>query len=43
MSVAKNTNQKSSAKFESSVELQGSSRKLPSGKNIGNTSFNELI
>jgi kumamolisin len=43
MSAAKNTSLKSSAKFESRVELPGSFRKLPSGKNLGNTSFNDVI
>src|ERR1700682_5968895 len=43
MSAAKNTYQKSALKFESRVELPGSFRKLPSGRNIGNTSFNEVI
>jgi kumamolisin len=43
MSAAKNTYLKSSAKFESRIELPGSFRKLPSGKNIGNSSYNEVI
>jgi kumamolisin len=43
MSAAKNTYLKSSAKFESHVELPGSFRKLPPGKNTGNTSLNEVI
>jgi kumamolisin len=43
MSAAKNTSLKSSVKFESSVELPGSFRKLPPGKNLGNTSFNDVI
>jgi kumamolisin len=43
MSAAKNTYLKSSAKFESRVELPGSFRKLPPGKNLGNTSFNDVI
>ena len=43
MSAAKNTYLKSSSKFESRVALAGSFRKLPSGKNMGNTSFNEVI
>jgi kumamolisin len=43
MSAAKNTSLKSSAKFEPRVELPGSFRKLPPGKNLGITSFNEVI
>ncbi|HEY4935264.1 MAG TPA: S53 family peptidase [Puia sp.] len=43
MSAAKKTRFKPTAKFESRVELPGSFRKIPSGKNLGNTSFNELI
>src|ERR1700676_406149 len=43
MSAAKNKHLKLSVKFESSVELPGSFRKLPSGKNMGNASFNEVI
>jgi kumamolisin len=43
MSAAKNKYLKPSAKFESRVELAGSSRKLPIGKNMGNTSFNDVI
>jgi kumamolisin len=43
MTAAKNTYLKSSAKFDSRVELSGSFRKLPPGKNMGNTSFNEII
>ena len=42
MSAAKNKSLKS-AKFESRVELPGSFRTLPQGKNIGNTSLNEVI
>jgi kumamolisin len=43
MSAAKNSKLKPSAKFESNKELSGSFRKLPSGKNTGNTSLNEVI
>jgi kumamolisin len=43
MSAAKNTSLKSSSKFESRIDLPGSFRKLPAGKNLGNTSFNEVI
>ena len=43
MSTAKNKYLKTPAKFEARVELPGSFRKLPSGKNMGNTSFNEVI
>src|ERR1700692_2093801 len=43
MSSAKKTRFKPSLKFESRVDLWGSSRKIPYGKNMGNTSFNELI
>jgi len=43
MAAAKNSYLKSSAKFESRTELPGSFRKLPPGKNLGNTSFNEII
>jgi kumamolisin len=43
MSAAKNTSLKPTVKSESRIELQGSFRKLPSGKNMGNTSFNEVI
>jgi len=43
MSAAKNKKLKSSSKFESRVELPGSFRKLPVGKNMGSTSFNEVI
>jgi kumamolisin len=43
MTAAKNTYRKTSAKFESRVDLPGSFRKVPAGKNIGNTSSNEVI
>jgi kumamolisin len=43
MSAAKNKYLNPSAKFNSSIELPGSFRKLPAGKNIGITSFNEVI
>jgi kumamolisin len=43
MSAAKKSHRKSSVNFDSHVELPGSSRKLPSGKNMGNASFNEVI
>ena len=43
MSAAKKAYFKPSAKFDSRVELAGSTRKLPPGKNMGNTSFNEVI
>jgi kumamolisin len=43
MSAAKKTYTKPSAKFESRVDLPGSFRKLPPGKNLGITSFNEVI
>ena len=43
MPAAKNKSFRSSANFESRVELRGSFRKLPPGKNMGNTSLNEVI
>jgi kumamolisin len=43
MSAAKKTRSKSASRFETRVELQGSFRKIPLGKNLGSTSFNELI
>ena len=43
MAAAKKANPSAFAKFESSVELPGSFRKLPIGKNQGNASFNEVI
>ncbi len=43
MSAAKNKSFKSSAKFESRIELPGSFRKLLSGKNMGSTSLNEVM
>ncbi len=43
MSAAKNNLFQIISKFESRVELPGSFRKLPSGRNLGNTSFNEVI
>ena len=43
MPVAKSKYLKPSAKFDSHIELSGSFRKLPLGKNMGNTSFNEVI
>ena len=43
MSAAKSKYLKMSKKFESRIELTGSFRKLPTGKNIGNTSFNQVI
>ncbi len=43
MSAAKKTRFRSGSGFENRVELPGSFRKIPSGKNLGNTSFNELI
>ena len=43
MSAAKKTQFRPSAKFDSRVELPGSFRKIPVGKNLGITSLNELI
>ena len=43
MSAAKSKYLKPSIKFESRIELTGSFRKLPTGTNIGNTSFNQVI
>ena len=43
MSAAKSKYLKLSTKFESRIELTGSFRKLPTGRNLGNTSFNEVI
>ena len=43
MSAAKSKYLKTSKKFESRIELTGSFRKLPTGTNIGNTSFNQVI
>ena len=43
MSAAKNKYLKPSVKFESRIELTGSFRKLPTGTNIGNASFNQVI
>jgi kumamolisin len=43
MSAAKRTNQNSSKKFASRVELSGSFKKLPTGKNLGAVSLNEVI
>jgi len=43
MAAAKNKYLKTSKKFKSRIELTGSFRKLPTGTNIGNTSFNQVI
>jgi kumamolisin len=43
MSAAKNKYLKPSAKFESRIQLPGSFRKLPLGKNMGTSSLNEVI
>ncbi len=43
MSAAKKTHFKPSEKFDSRIELPGSFRNIPVGKNMGNTSFNEVI
>jgi kumamolisin len=43
MTAAKKTRQKSSSKFESHTELSGSFRRLPLGRNLGNTSLNDVI
>lgn len=43
MTAAKNTSFGSALKFESRLELSGSFRKQPPGKNIGSTSLNEVI
>jgi kumamolisin len=43
MSSAKKTRKSHSAKSETCVELAGSGRKIPAGRNMGNASFNELI
>src|SRR5436305_9394701 len=43
MSAAKRKYLKTSGKFESRTELNGSFRKLPTGVNVGNTSLNQVI
>jgi kumamolisin len=43
MPSAKSKSSRSSSKFESSMELRGSFRKLPPGKNMGSTSLNDVI
>jgi kumamolisin len=43
MTAAKNTSFKTSTKFNSRVELPGSYKKLPAGKNLGSASLNEVI
>jgi len=43
MTAAKKSYSRSISKFESRIELPGSFRKPPSGKNLGNTSLNEVI
>jgi kumamolisin len=43
MSVAKKPSASRSLKFDSRLALPGSFRKLPVGKNMGTTSFNEVI
>jgi kumamolisin len=43
MASAKRTRKKLSVNFETRVELSGSIRKIPPGKNMGNTSSHDLI
>ena len=43
MSAAKKTRKNSSVKFEARIDLPGSVRKIPAGKNMGNASSNEMI
>jgi kumamolisin len=43
MTAAKKSYSRSISKFESRIELPGSYRKPPAGRNLGNTSLNEVI
>jgi kumamolisin len=43
MTAAKNTSLKTSSKFDSRIELPGSFKKIPVGKNQGSASLNEVI